>query len=864
MTPLLPYFLAYLCGILAALPAADRFFLPHALPLCVLALAGFLLYRSRTKAWGKILVFICLVPAGFYAPVWTEPPRPANHILNHLDETQRFDVEADLTEIPATTAERTRFFVALKKLKQDQGWIPVSGRAQVTLYSDDPRRLSFEAGDTLRFHHLRLKRPRNFKNPGRFDYERHMQAKGIDVTGNLSKIEAVQKIGTFPLPFTDAVRIRIRQAFLISLNRLFANEEAALLKGLLLSDRTSLDEPTQEAYRATGLSHLMAVSGLHIGFVAAAAYALFWVLIFRACLRYKPEWAQSGAARKAAAFCCLGPVLFYLLLVGTKVSALRAGIMVCVVLLAFLINRERNLFNALLLAAFALLLVNPGAVLDVGFQLSFAATAAVLIVFQHLTRLMQDPVNRMGDPAWWQRVLLQPEGLPFWRRVLFRIQKTTACGLLISLAVLAATLPILILHFNRVSSIGWALNLFMIPLASLLVPLALATVLIGMALPGPAGFLAYPVTGLVKLFDLVPDFFSRLPFASVYVATPPHGWFLLYAAVLAMTVCLLGIRKAPETALRSIILQRSLCVAAPCLMFWLVLPRFPELPTDTLRIAILDVGQGESIFIEFPNRETLILDGGGFYKNALDVGKRVVAPFLWSQGIGRIDYLAASHSDNDHISGLESLVTLFPVGHFLDGFSRIRDRRIDALRANALAQGAQHVPLVPGTPFYVGAVKLLPLHPKTNRVQLASYRRSRKVGNDRSLVLRLEYKNFSMLLTGDIGRRIENKLVHTAAPLKATLLKSPHHGSRFSNTAPFIDAVSPKAVIFSSGYLNWMKHPHPEVIERYETAGVNIFRTDRDGSIHIETDGQRHQIRRFVPLAQQNEPPADSHFAQKP
>ena len=243
----------------------------------------------------------------------------------------------------------------------------------------------------------------------------------------------------------------------------------------------------------------------------------------------------------------------------------------------------------------------------------------------------------------------------------------------------------------------------------------------------------------------------------------------------------------------------------------------------------------------------MILDGGGFYKNSLDVGKMVVASFLWNRGIGHIDYLTATHSDQDHISGLESLVDLFSIGHFLDGFSNLTDSRIDRLKQKTLSKKATLVPLTPGVPLNIGEVRLTALHPGPEFILQTVAHRKNKVDNELSLVLRLEYREFSMLLTGDIGKSTEEYLIGRAAPLEADFLKSPHHGSRYSNSSSFIRAVNPQAVIFSSGYLNWMRHPHPEVVERYKSAGTKIWRTDLNGSIHITTDGIRHRVRNFSP-----------------
>ncbi|MCH8157564.1 MAG: MBL fold metallo-hydrolase, partial [Nitrospinae bacterium] len=283
-------------------------------------------------------------------------------------------------------------------------------------------------------------------------------------------------------------------------------------------------------------------------------------------------------------------------------------------------------------------------------------------------------------------------------------------------------------------------------------------------------------------------------------------------------------------------------ICALCVIAGIAWPRLPAFAgEDPLTITLIDVGQGQSVFIEFPNRETLLLDGGGFYKNSLDVGKLVVAPFLLHRGIRKIDYLGATHSDNDHISGLESILDVFPVQHYLDRAGPTGDRRLERLREKARSKGAVPLVLQTGKPIRIGEVKLVLLHPDKNFIEENGNGNGR-IGNDLSLVLRLEYRDFSLLLTGDIGEKAESHLIAQHAPLQSTFLIAPHHGSRFSNTLPFIRAVHPRMVLFSSGYLNRMRHPHPDVLKRYESVGVEIRRTDRHGALTLSTDGFTHRI----------------------
>jgi competence protein ComEC len=857
MGPLLPYFLSYLGGLLAALPPAVHFFFPYLFPALV-AGSGFVVFARLKKQflwrWTLLILFI---PFGYFSPALSDGSQPSNHILKHIDESRRTTLIGTLIDAPEPVDGKVFFHVEGKHIQSGGNQIDVTGQVRLTHYHPDLIRQSFQAGDIVQFNQVRLKHPINFRNPGAFDYRGYLKVKGISVIGSLSKNSSLKKLGASPLPFLKALQVNLRGHLLKTLETYFSGEEAALLKAMLLGQKNSLSDAVKEAYIATGLSHLMAVSGLHVGFVAWAAFIVFWPLAFYSLLKYHPEWAQSGAARKIAAFMCLFPVLFYLLLVGPKITALRAGFLVLVFLLAILTDRERNLFNALVIAAFLILIWNPGAVLDVSFQLSFAAMIGILFVVHHLTQPSGDSIDRMGEQPWFRRFLWsisfeEQNDLSRSQKSFQFLKQYFAASALISFAVYLCTLPFLIFHFNQVSLIGIFLNLIMIPLASVLIPLALFAISLGSILPALGWVLSFPLHLLLKCFLVIPQFFASFPYASVYVPTPPRFWILLYFLVLAGGIWLL-IKKPdpakqsspPQKFRREVLGKASLCVASLAAIVWLIWPRFPNWASENLQISILDVGQGESIFIEFPNRETMILDGGGFFKSSLDVGKMVVAPFLWNQGIGHIDYLAATHSDQDHISGLESLVDLFSIGHFLDGFPGLGDSRIENLGQKTLARNAVRVELQPGVPLTLGEVRIVSLHPSPQFIRQTAKKTKNKVGNELSLVLRLDYRDFSMLFTGDIGESTEEYLIQRSLPLKATYLKSPHHGSRFSNSPAFIQAVQPQAVIFSSGYLNWMHHPQPEVVERYQAAGTKIWRTDLNGSIHITTDGYQHRIRNY-------------------
>ncbi|MFQ5443116.1 MAG: ComEC/Rec2 family competence protein, partial [Nitrospinales bacterium] len=402
MVPLLSYFLAYLGGILTSLPPSRHFLFPYLLS-SVITLSGFVLYTQAKKCrrveW---LLLPALFYCGWMSPGLSAPAQPDNHIWHYLNESARARVEGQVVEPPQVFQDKVAYLLQLSKIKyKGEKPVSVSGRARITLYVPVNR---FHQGDLLVFNKVRLKRPRNFKNPGRFDYKRYMESLGIDVTGGVSKIASIEKAGARPLPFFTALRGDIRERNLAMIDKNLAPAEGGLLKGMVLGERHSLSDEVREAYYATGLAHLMAVSGLHIGFVAAAFGFVLYPLMFYFLSKYFPRATRAGYARKITVLLTFLPVMFYMFVIGDKISALRAGIMVMLVLTAILVNRTKNLFNALLIAAFLILVWKPQSILDVSFQLSFAAVLSILIAIYFFGKQQGDAVDRMGEIHWTRRL----------------------------------------------------------------------------------------------------------------------------------------------------------------------------------------------------------------------------------------------------------------------------------------------------------------------------------------------------------------------------------------------------------------------------------------------------------------------------
>ncbi|QPJ66652.1 MAG: DNA internalization-related competence protein ComEC/Rec2 [Candidatus Nitrohelix vancouverensis] len=856
--PLLPFLFCLLSGFGLEFPELYDYLLPGLWPLFFIA-AGYALFRLN----GFSLAVACiastsLVALGFYL-AQASPPAD-DHVTRHIQPQTHAEVEGILYATPTAMEDRIVFRLRLLSIKYKNKKIETSGVARITLYENEAPALL--PGDRVIFKKIRLKLPRNFRNPGRFKYERYMRMQGVDVIGGTSRAETIVRSGAGDLPFYIKWRERWRQGIHHVYSEFLPDEEARLLRALTLGDRSGMDRASQEAFAATGLGHLTAVSGLHIGFVAGASLLLLRPLTFQLLWLISPTWVRAGRAPKIAAFLSIIPVAMYMLLAGDKVSVLRAGFMVLAVLVALIIDREKNAFNALLLVAIALLAHNPESLFDAGFQMSFLAVAFILYVLSLIMNLSElDAVDRMGETMSLLdrlRPRIPEDGeAPQAFIVKERVILFFVASALFSITAILATLPVVLHHFHRISISGFLLNPILTPLASLLIPFSLASALIVSALSFLGDILFAPIHWLAALFTSIPQWVAGLPGAFLYWPTPKPAWPLLYYAFLLGALSLVLRQRTSRTLNPSENsahkiwkqLGRTLWIGAGVLtVAGFLFPRFPAATIDPLEITLLDVGQGESIFIRFPDDQTLLIDGGGFYKNSLDIGKAVVAPFLWSQGYRRLDAIAATHRDNDHISGLESILDLIPVHNLLtlDNAAWQSEARIQKLIEKAERKGTQIKSLQTGQAMTFGEARLTLLHPTSEFMdRYDSSPQNSHASNNRSLVFKLEYRKFSMLLTGDIENDAERFMLSRKAPLRSDILKAPHHGSRFSSSPEFIRATQASVVLFSSGYLNWAKHPHRETLARYEAFGTRVYRTDRDGAIRIAADGESWSVSPF-------------------
>ena len=803
--PAIPVVLALIAGILLG----ERVPMVAWAAIAILVVcACVVIVRMRHRLSVRWSPLVIVLAAGYLSMApWSSSHHGPNHIVNFLDG-RSWTIRGIVAESPVVRFGRTRIVLDGISLSREGTSRPVKGRIRVTVMEA----VDAAAGDRLTFA-SRIRPLRNFNNPGGFDYRRHMAFLGIHGSAWV-RAEELRMDGSDPQSSFQR-RVHDLRRELGRLIDAAADEQSAdasaVLKALVFGDRSGIGSELRERFNRAGAGHLLAISGLHVGIVAAVAYrSLLWIFSFCSPLLWR------GLTRSWAAAVTVLVVVAYGILAGMSPSTQRAVVMVTIFLAAVIAGRTHDLFNTLAVAALAILVVFPPALFSISFQLSFAAVAAIVY-----------GLGKIGS----QNNTMLPEAHPFVRKL--------AGFVLVSALAIAGTTPIVLYHFNQTSVVGLGANLLLVPLVGFVaVPLGLAAAAAAMlagAVAAPALWLAVQV---VELALVAVNAFSGLSFAAVKTVTPS----LLEVGLYYMAGWALFNLRSSRPA--RWVLAATLVVAAGDGIYW----SHQRFWRSELEVTAVDVGQGSATLLELPGGTVFLYDGGGFADNRLfDMGQRVVAPLLWRRKIATVDVLILSHPNSDHLNGLIYIARHFDVGELWTN-GDVNDTR--GYRELMEVCRAKNIPVrqldAGSPPRVVGATRLAVLHPPAD-----FFDRSTVSGqNDRnngSLVIQAGFGQTAFLLTGDIMTKAEKSLVERMGDeLAGTVLFAPHHGSRSSNSQALIDAVQPSMAVVSAGAGNRFGFPHAEVLDRYRAAGSRIRITGTHGAIRMRSDGNTVLVDSFL------------------
>lgn len=766
-------------------------FLPFS--ICVSGLLGFLIFawlafylKKNKLAFALGLIATLFLGLSLYS---RENKDYEQNSIKKFDYNGYADFYGRLYKSPSFGVGKTYFFIKIEKISYLNKEEKARGNLRVSVLhpAQYPSPLKLKVGDMIKVSAqvLPVRDYRNFSEPRLANLRKNQNIHNHAVTKSPLLVEIQKKRTPFSIfrlisSIRENLILKIEDHF-SSADRTTLSREGAVLEALLLGERGRMDEATTRSLQKSGLFHLIAISGAHIAIIS---YLLFGILqFFRAPKRFS-----------YAALILL--LLFYALLVEGRASVFRAAIMSLAYLVGKLLWNNTRLLNTISFSAFFLLLINPFYLFDMGFDLTFAATLSIILFFP--------------------RVLKSLPRLPLKISELFALSLTAQLGVL----------PFLAGSFNRVAFSSLLLNFAAIPLTGVIMAFGFVFLSFSLMSSFLAQVLAQALKFLIRIFLWTSHLFDPFPVFSYRIPTPPLpvilGYFFFFFLLL----------------LRPRVKGQKLLTFALFGIFFALLISYPFAAdfSQTLKLTFLDVGQGDSILVEFPGRKKMLVDGGGVPDDSFDIGEHVVSPFLWSKGIKKIDYLVLTHAHPDHMNGLKAVARNFKIGRYWEAFSPLQSPPYEELK-NSLDDSVLKKRVFRGFSQQEGDVRIEAIHPEEEMPLV------REASNDESLVLRLSIGETAFLLAADIGVEAEDEILAANLNAQSQVLKSPHHGSKSSSSKAFLEKVRPQIVVVSAGRGNFYGVPHQEVLGRYQNTGARILRTDEDGAVEISADGKSIVIR---------------------
>jgi competence protein ComEC len=689
-----------------------------------------------------------------------------------------------------------------------------------------------------------VRRPRNFRNPGAFDYEGYLAERGIAALGS-AKAQEIEVLSGFTGSRMEWWRTRVHRSVTAKVHELWPAREAALIDAMMIGEDAFIDRDTRTDFQRSGTYHVLVVSGMNVSILA---FVLFWTL--------RRLHFTDIPATLITIFLCVA----YAFMTEVGAPVWRATLMCAVYLLTRLLYRDRAMVNGIGTAALALLIYDPRQILTASFQMTFVCVlivAAISVpVLQRTSQLYKqawknwdsiDYASQLPPTVAQFRVELQFMaarlalfvGETWSRRII--CSTVSSCFAAFELVFISTVMQVglaapMAYYFHRATTLGLPANLMVVPLTQLMMPSAILALGLGYMWPGlaklpllAASLAVDGITGTVRGL-------GGLQLADFRVPTP--SLVVTAAAAAALVLAMWGVRRHRLVAYAAlgVMLLGALAVSfvAPVL----------KVLTGVIEVTSIDVGEGDSTLLISPGGETLLIDAGGPIGPAttsqFDFGEDVVSPYLWSRGISRLSAVAITHGHSDHAGGVAAVLKNFKPTELWLGLEP-PSALLENVLATAQSLNIKVVRRREGERFQFGGANIEVLYPAQNAAI------GDKPRNNDSMILRASYGETSVLLEGDAEKRVERYVVATHHPT-ATLLKVGHHGSANATTQEFLDSVKPQVAIISVGSANSFGLPRVQTLARLAQMGSRVYRTDLDGAVTFYLDG--HAVRTSVAALQ--------------
>ncbi len=729
------------------------------------------------------------------------------------DKTVRLRVRGDLLQSPSWShypQKEGRFpyragaFMNLTEAELPKDWFPVSGKVRVRFLADQP--VGLACGDFVELNGT-LRRIRRATNPGQFDSRSFWHIRGIEysllVKGDSQvKLLEPKRVGRLRR-WIEAVRARLRRGLELGVPDCPASR---VIIAMILGYRENITEDITKSFRSTNTLHILAISGLHVGFVYLIINALLKAMLL-------PHRVQAMIA--------IPVIACYAILTGARTPVVRASIMFISFLMAPLFGRQRDILNSLGIAALIILIVNPLQLFNAGFQLSFVAVLSILI--------LANPIKELFLSIWPCAPLPGQLLVSRWERFRWSFESKLILLVSASIAAWLGLTPIIARTFHVFTPLGIVGNVVVIPAGLAIICLGFLAITASFILSGLAIVINWLNWLVVSLMLWFINILASIPGACFNIATLTPLQIASYYGLVAI-----GYLAFLNRGFRTV---RPILLVTAAILFVMPFAFLPQEPV--LKIFFLDVWEGDATYMELPDGKNLLIDGGP--EMGFPAGRMVLKPFLQSRGRSKLNTVLLTHPHLDHMSGLFTILEGFSVGKvvlarcgdssntYKEFLEMVRQKKIpicSVARGDCLVQGEglETTVLNPGPNLHNG---------------------TRSDINNNSVALLLTYGKTRIIICADMEREAEEELCQSGLPLKADILRVGHHGSATSSTTNFLERVSPEWAIISAGTNNRFGHPAPEAIVRLREKGIKLLRTDVHGAVIVSTNGKEIDIETF-------------------
>jgi competence protein ComEC len=744
---------------------------------------------------------------------------PPNHVYFKLKAETPYELRATVVDEPVQRSSRSFWRLGSSSDEKENGrcsfvvkatdaremqskngpWEALTGKILVYASGEKAQRLRY--GDKLELTGTAfLPEPR--RNPGSFDARKYYAQNGIYVCMRADEIHGVEHgHGNFLYRGLHSLKRKLRDS--LSAGRV-GEQEKAFLFAVILGERSELDEDFKEALRRTNTMHILAISGLNVAILASVIYLFLTRLLF--------------LPREISSLLTVAFLFPYTVLTGMAPPVVRSSLMCAALLLGPLLKRRHDSINSIAFAAVGIVLFRPSDLFTASFQLSFLVVLSMLLLSDKIFRGLVLFLHLRPDPGF---LVVSPS-----RRWAYRhIFEPPLRAFSVSLASFLGSLPLVLHYFHSVSLLSPIWNVPVVLLVGFIVPLGSIAAVVGLAARSLAGIMNTVNGVLVYLLEGAVTFFSSVRPGTFNVSPPGPVFIFAFYGLIVLVGFTRSFRRMAIPIALTAVLTTGLFVGAE------LLRRHP----NSVEITFLDVGQGDCIFVEFPDGRKMLVDGGSISRS--DVGRYVIVPFLRWAGVNRLDAIVITHYDEDHTNGLAPVLDDIGARKVLARAVAEPSEPANALFAAAKTRAVWQSTVRAGRKLLVSgrvSVEVLSPSPEGDSSQASE--------NDLSIVLKLAFRGSSILLCGDIERTVEASLLRQVKPVRSDVLKVPHHGSSSSSSEEFVGEVAPTVAVISCGKRNIYRHPSSDVLERYERVGARIYRTDRDGGIVVRVFKDRLSV----------------------